>query len=159
MSDENTIGSGIHVRECNRCGEEFYGLSGHVAQKNLEEHKDDCRVKERNHTNDARVNVKITPPRQLDQYEYTEHFQSMLTRRDDPPVTSDVVTATVKRGVIKSTHISKRVIFEWYDADNYQWWVIAKMREAAFREPEKSHLLLTVYAKNSPAHEQVEKYA
>jgi hypothetical protein len=156
MSSETS--PGVHTRVCDRCGEEFHGLSAHVAQKRLSEHHEDCRIRPEEHPDDVRVNMNIKPPRQLDQYSYTEHFGSMLTRRENPDPSGDIVELCIKRGVIKSTHKPRNVIFEWYDEDNWQWWVVAKMLPEACRKADKNHLLLTIYAKNSDAHEEVEKY-
>lgn len=154
MSD----GFGMQVRECDRCGKEVGGMTAELAQKRLEDHYQRCQTDQRDHTNDCQLNITITPPREISQYEYTEHFQHMMTRRSDPDISGDVVETTLKRGLIKSTHKPQRVIFEWRGDRGWQWWVIAQLREEAFRRSDKSHLLLTVYAKDSDAHEKVEKY-
>lgn len=154
-----TDSSNIEVRTCSRCGEEFYGLSAQTAQENLEEHYSSCRIAEEQHNDDYHVNISLRPPRELSQYAYTEHFNSMKVRRDAPKVTDDIIEATIKRGLIKSTHKNNRVIFERYDKENWCWWVLAQIKPEAFRSADRSHLLVTVYAKNSDAHEVVNKYA
>jgi hypothetical protein len=150
-------GEGIEVRKCHRCGEEFYGLTGQSAQEKLSEHEPRCVPETSDQHNDAKYSTSIRPPRDVTQYEMSPHFHSMKTRRENPKITSDIIESTVNKGLIKNTGEADRFIFEW-DSGDHLWWVIVEMRDQALRQNSEKHVALTVFARDSPDHEVVEKY-
>jgi hypothetical protein len=90
------------------------------------------------------VTVEHPVPRTLDAYEATDHFMDRLKYRTDPEPTKRIVSEALEHGIIKQTHIPNRYIFE-DDRGLYTWWVVVRLVEAAFRDPNTNHDLLTVY--------------
>jgi hypothetical protein len=147
---------------CPKCGKVFKGISKDSVEKKHKDHVDSCDVDRQSddpHINkeDAKYSTSVSPPRDLEQYDMTEHFHSMLTRRENPEPTTEIIKKTVETGFIKSTHKSGNFIFEKM-IDGWTWWVVIHMRDEALIYPDENHLAITIYSPDSDSHEEVNKY-
>lgn len=144
---------------CPGCGEQIRALTESRLETKREEHKSECETEVANDpADDAGVTytVDVEPPRTLGSYRASDHFQHMLRRRENPDASWRVVEDALADGRIKHTHKSGRFIFE-YDRGLWTWWVLVQMVDEAFVDTDKNHILVTVYAPDSDAHEEVTK--
>lgn len=147
---------------CPNCGKIFRGISEQSVDQKAEQHLESCDA-ERQSTDpyadkeDAKYSATITPPRDPDQYEMSEHFHSMLIRRENPEANSETIEKVLENGHIKSTHKSGRYIFE-YEVDGWEWWIVVEMVDDALVEQEVNHIAVTIYSPDSQEHEKVVKY-
>jgi len=147
---------------CPNCGDIFRGITQDSVDKKAKDHLDECDSPESSEQRDGakdddKYRPTVTPPRHGEAYNMSEHFHSMMTRREEPEATSEVINQALKYGQIKSTHISGRFIFEQV-VDGWKWWIIVQMVDEAFVDPDKNHLAVTLYSPESDSHEEVEKY-
>ena len=147
---------------CPDCGEIFRGITQDSVDKKAADHQEGCNGRdtpEEPHPDkeDARYRPSVTPPRNPDAYLMSEHFHSMMTRREEPEATSEVINQTLQSGHINGTHVSGRFIVE-HHVDGWRWWIIVQMVDEAFADPSEKHLAVTLYAPDSESHKRVKKY-
>lgn len=146
---------------CPNCGKIFRAISNDSLDAKAENHLADCesatQLSDGEDQQDAKYNVTVKAPRDPDAYEMSEHFHSMYVRREDPAAGADTIQNVLQHGVIKSTHVSGRYVFD-HPYDGWRWWIVVKLVDEAFYKPYKKHVAVTIYSPESESHEQVKKY-
>jgi hypothetical protein len=78
-------------------------------------------------------------PRDPSAYRACDHFRYRFTRRDDPPITGEVIETCIREGVIHEAREPRRYRFEAH-INGIRWWLVVD-RNA--REP---HTVVTAFA-------------
>lgn len=95
---------------------------------------------------DARYKGEYELPRDpSNDYKTSSHFMERLKYRTDPKPKKKYVFETMEKGLVKTTHISDRFIFE-HKIDDTVWWIIVEVNEQAFDRDNKWHTLVSIYA-------------
>lgn len=96
--------------------------------------------------------VAFTLPRDITQYEPTQHFLERLKYRTDPDPSKDIARRVIEEGHILCPHGKEEVVFEaelegeGVFADTHTWHVIVAVDRDAFVQEDTRHRLLTIYA-------------
>lgn len=138
---------------CERCGRYFEAQSKEQLQQKLEDHRSDCYEMTR-HSPTKDIGIQSIPvPRSPSAYQKTEHFVARKKMRTNPEVTKDVIFKTLTQGRIIPTQNSQRYKFVNKLGGN-QWCIVVHLMDKGFVKPDKKHVVLTVYEKNSHQHEK-----
>lgn len=91
------------------------------------------------------------PHRDPSRYAPSTHFKQACKYRRAPRPTFDIAAETIRRGDVKPAHRDTQVLFEW-DAGVTTWRVVAELNPTAYDDPEATHSLVTIYAKDAHGH-------
>jgi hypothetical protein len=153
--------SGLPEWACPNCGDIFTAITEDSLNEKADNHLEDCEVDIQasgdDVTEDAKYSATVKAPRDPEAYEMSEHFHSMYVRRENPSADSGTLEEVIRNGVIKTTHVSGRYLFE-HRYDGWLWWIIVDLVDEAFYKPGVNHIAVSLYSPESDEHEQVKKY-
>jgi predicted nucleic acid-binding Zn-ribbon protein len=146
---------------CPDCGKIFRAITQDSLNDKAKNHLDDCDVDLQSgiegEKKDAEYNVTLKAPRDPDAYEMSEHFHSMYIRRNNPSADGETINSVLRKGVIKSTHVSGRYLFD-HRHDGWRWCIIVKLVDDAFYKANEKHIAITLFSPESDSHDEVTKY-